>query len=104
MHVEVFRRAVRRDDDAAGGRQRVIVDDRNAGLSDADLVAEQCGTGLGPGKVAGIVRPSSRWSRARPLDGWTPSATRAVLRKVNASTAAVRSSVLTPSFGGGGAD
>src|SRR5258708_2138443 len=45
--------------------------------------------------------PSSRWSRARPLDGWTPSAARAVLREVNASTAVVRSSVLTPSFGGG---
>jgi hypothetical protein len=56
MHFEALRRAVRRDDDAAGGRQRVVVDDRDAGLGEADPVAELCGTGSGPGKVAGIVR------------------------------------------------
>jgi len=51
MHFEALRRAVRRDDDAVGGQQRVIVDDRNAGLGKADPVAEQCWTALGPASI-----------------------------------------------------
>lgn len=56
MHVEAFRRAVDHDSDAVGGQHRVIIDERDPGGGEADPVAEQCGTALRPGKVAGIVR------------------------------------------------
>jgi predicted enzyme related to lactoylglutathione lyase len=62
VHFESLSRAVGRDDDAVGRQQRVIVDDRDTGLGEADPVAEQRGAGFRPGQVAGVVRAECRWA------------------------------------------
>jgi hypothetical protein len=56
VDFQVSRRAVDRDGHAVGGQERVVVDDRVAGRGEADPVAEQGGTGLGAGKIAGVTR------------------------------------------------
>jgi len=55
VDVEVAGGAVRGDGHAVPGQQRVVVDDREVGRGEADLVAEQCRAGLGPVEVAGIA-------------------------------------------------
>src|ERR1700722_1616665 len=56
VHFEVAGRAVHRDGHAVGWQQRVVVDDRDASRGEAGAVAEQRGTGLRPGEVAGVAR------------------------------------------------
>src|SRR5260221_13464585 len=48
VDVEVVGGAVRGDGHAVPGQQRVVVDDREVGRGEADLVAEQGRAGLGP--------------------------------------------------------
>ena len=55
MDVEVVGGAVRGDGHAVPGQQRVVVDDRDVGRAEADLVAEQCRAGLGPVEVMSVA-------------------------------------------------
>ena len=60
MDVEVVGGAVRGDGHAVPGQQRVVVDDRNAGRREADLMAEQGRAGLGPAEVTSVAGAQGR--------------------------------------------
>jgi hypothetical protein len=60
VDVEVAGGAVRGDGHAVPGQQRVVVDDREVGRGEADLVAEQCRAGLGPVEVMSVAGAQGR--------------------------------------------
>ena len=60
MDVEVVGGAVRGDGHAVPRQQRVVVDDREVGRGEADLMAEQCRAGLGPVEVMSVAGAQGR--------------------------------------------
>jgi SAM-dependent methyltransferase len=60
VDVEVAGGAIRGDGHAVPGQQRVVVDDREVGRGEADLVAEQCRAGLGPVEVMSVAGAQGR--------------------------------------------
>ena len=60
VDVEVVGGAVRGDGHAVPGQQRVVVDDREVGRGEADLLAEQCRAGLGPVEVMSVAGAQGR--------------------------------------------